>query len=269
MINRIIIILITLLFNGCIDLITEQEFYESVHVQGGSWLQFFENEEPLKFNSNFSVQIWFSGKEQIIQEAPCILSIQNSTTKLSVYRDININNNLIIYLNDNLILNLLDLLDSNDEELINLSNTINFDEENFYLLTAVINDTNASIYLNDIMLINNIQIEPGASEIMIGSYLDNNQYPNNLWYGYIDEIRLWDMALTGDIIDFHNQYPDKVSSAYDDPYLNSLNGVWDFKISTQTDNIPYIYEDINENNRSLIIYGIEEAITSELSTLRR
>ena len=42
MINKISIICIALLLNGCIDVITEQEYYESVHVQGGGWLQFFE-----------------------------------------------------------------------------------------------------------------------------------------------------------------------------------------------------------------------------------
>ena len=136
----------------------------------------------------------------------------------------------------NLILNLLDST-GEESELSNLSESINFDKENFYLLTAIINNTNTSIYLNDVMLLDNIQLTPDNSEIIIGSYLDLNENPNNLWYGYIDEVRLWDMALNSDIINFHNQYPDKVSSSYDDTYLDSLNGVWDFKISTQTDEI--------------------------------
>ena len=183
-----------------------------MHVQGGGWLQFFENEETLKLNSDFSVQMWFSGKTQSIQEAPCILSIQNPTTTLSIYRDININNNLIIYLNNNLILNLLDST-GEESELSNLSESINFDEENFYLLTAIINNTNTSIYLNDVMLLDNIQLTPDNSEIIIGSYLDLNENPNNLWYGYIDEVRLWDMALNSDIINFQFGRKDTINSS--------------------------------------------------------
>ena len=64
------------------------------------------------------------------------------------------------------------------------------------------------------MLLDNIQLTPDNSEIIIGSYLDLNENPNNLWYGYIDEVRLWDMTLNSDIINFHITDNKNINSSF-------------------------------------------------------
>ena len=96
----------------------------------------------------------------------------------------------------------------------------------------------------------------------------NNDNPENLWYGYIDEIRIWNIALHDTIINFHNQYPTKISSSYNDNYLESLNGLWDFKISVSEGNISNIFQDINDNLSYTIIYTLE-SMSNELSKIGR
>ena len=43
MIRAGLIILMNLLFISCIDLITEEEYYESIHLKETGWLDFYEN----------------------------------------------------------------------------------------------------------------------------------------------------------------------------------------------------------------------------------
>ena len=65
-------------------------------------------------NSNSSIQIWFSGKEQSWEIAPCILNIEGEDNRLSVYRTLNTHNQIAIYLNG-------ELLESVELELINFT----------------------------------------------------------------------------------------------------------------------------------------------------
>ena len=256
--NVTLMILINFFLVSCIDIITEEEFYESVHIEGSGWFEFYENDEFENsiFSESFTVQIWFSGQNNIGDMGPCILNIKNEIGNLAIYRDLHINNNLIIYLNDMLIEE-VEITDMNLEE-----------KENFYLLSVVIDDNNGSLYLNDVMIKDDIEINGMEHNIIVGGRLDTNNSPNNLWYGYIDEIRIWNTALTEEIISFHNQYPDKVSSSYEDEYLPHLIGLWDFKIDSYIETIPYIFQDINENNIYAIIYTLE-FMTNELSLLGR
>ena len=43
--NVTLMILINFFLVSCIDIITEEEFYESVHIEGSGWFEFYENGE--------------------------------------------------------------------------------------------------------------------------------------------------------------------------------------------------------------------------------
>ena len=48
--NILIILITNFFFLSCIDMIksSDEEFYESVHIQGGGWFEFYENSENEK-----------------------------------------------------------------------------------------------------------------------------------------------------------------------------------------------------------------------------
>ena len=252
-----------LLFYSCIDIIIDEEFYESVHLKRSGWFEFYENNqnEKLQFetNSNSSIQIWFSGKEQSWEIAPCILNIEGEDNRLSVYRTLNTHNQIAIYLNG-------ELLESVELELINFN-----DETTFYLLSAVMDNNQIILYLDNKRLNNEaIAWNDTNYSYQVGTSFDENNYVTNLWYGYIDEIRLWNTNLTQGVICFHYQYPYKVSSSYNQEYLEYLIGLWDFKINIIGEDDPsYIFQDINENEIYTILYTANTSTQNELSTIGR
>ena len=251
------IILTHLFFYSCIDIIIDQEFYESIHLQNSGWFEFYENNqnEKLQFaaESNSSIQIWFSGEEQLGEIAPCILNIKGENNELSIYRTLNTNNKISIYLND-------ELLQIVEQELIDFNN-----EKEFYLLTASINNAQFILYLNNTILLENPISWSDAYSYQVGANFNQNNEAINLWYGYIDEIRLWAISLTQEIIDFHYQNPYKVSSSYTDEYLDSLVGLWDFKINTSGEDPAYIFQDINDYEMYTILYTSNIEAYNELS----
>ena len=257
------IILIHLFFYSCIDIIIDEEFYESVHLQRSGWFEFYEDNqnEKLQFetNVNSSIQVWFSGQEQSWEIGPCILNIKGENSNLSIYRTLNSNNEITIYLNN-------DLLQIIELESIDLSN-----ETKFYLLSAIINNQQITLYFND-MILTDIPIDwdDAHYSYQIGTSFNDENFVTNLWYGYIDEIRLWYTPLTQEIITFHYEYPDKVSSSYIDEHLEYLIGLWDFKINTLGEDDPsYIFQDINDHEIYTILYTANTGRKNELSTIGR
>ena len=87
MINYLIIGF-SFLLTSCIDIITEEEFYESIYLQNSGWFEFYENTpgSDLNVNQNYTVQLWFSGTQLSDLEAPCILNINDPDMNLSIYR---------------------------------------------------------------------------------------------------------------------------------------------------------------------------------------
>ena len=258
-----VIFLIHLFFYSCIDIIIDEEFYESVHLQKSGWFEFYENNqnEKLQFeiNESSSIQIWFSGQEQYWEIAPCILNIKGENNNLSIYRNLNSNNEITVYLNNNLL------------QIIELESIDFNDETKFYLLSAIINEQQIILYFND-MILTDVPIDWDDTHYsyQIGTSFNEEGYVTNLWYGYIDEIRLWYTPLTQEIIEFHYEYPDKVSSSYNEESLEYLFGLWDFKINTLGDDDPsYIFQDINEHEIYTILYTANTATQNELSIIGR
>ena len=254
MIRKFYILLINLLFISCIDLITDEEFYESIYLNKSGWFEFYENNQNqnIPLLNYFTFQIWLSGNSDLNLEAPCILNINNTYWDLAIYKNSNSNNFLMIYLNQELVSEI-------EIENIDLHNP-----NNFYLISVVIKQQNIIIYFNENQIFETSIISDLNSKIIAGAY-KNNETITNLWSGYVDEIRLWQDTLTTEIITFHNQYPYKVSSSYEDPYLNNLIGLWDFRINTLDENPSNRFQDINNNDNYTIIYTLE-SMTNELST---
>tara|TARA_B110001454_G_C12697462_1_gene425100 strand:- start:230 stop:1003 length:774 start_codon:yes stop_codon:yes gene_type:complete len=248
------IILINLFFISCIDLITEEEYYESIHLKQTGWLEFYENtvEENIQLEQNFTFQVWFSGQALSELNAPCILTINDEQWDLSIYRNPNVNNLLMIYLNQELTAEI-------EIENVDLDN-----ENNFYLLSVVIDNQTISIYFNESQVFQDTINDSNNPTMIVGAYKMDNAI-SNLWYGYIDEVRLWNESLTASIINFHNEYKYKVSSSYDDEYLDALIGLWDFRVNTIGDSPNNTFQDINEHNTYTIIYNLGST-SSELST---
>ena len=335
--NIAIILVVNFFLVSCIDMIksSEEEYYESVYLQGGGWFEFYQNSatESLELNDDFTFQVWFSGQEEYNDDAPCIASLKGNESNISIYRNPTINNMIMIYNNDELIKEIeLDI--------------INFDEyQNFYLLSIIKIQNQIIIYINDTSIKETATVENGVWDWLdlnndnlyddgefepfideengmwdegeeftdvnengmwdegeefideengiwdegeefedngiplviindetikpiVGAIMNDDDNPDNLWYGYIDEIRLWDIALRDSIINFHNQYPTKVSKEYNSDYLPSLNGLWTFRINISENNISNIFQDINDNLNYTIIYTLE-SMSNELSELGR
>ena len=385
--NILIILAIKIFLISCIDIIksSDEDFYESVYVQGSGWFQFYENNENenLELADDFTLQIWFSGQEETNNEAPCIASFKGNTSTISIYRNPNINNMIMIYQNDEFIrgveLDDIDLsqytnfyllsiikiqnqiiiyvndtvikeeetIENGSWDWIDLNNNNLYDDGEFEIFIDEENgvwdegetftDTNGNGIWDDEEPWNDengngiwdegeiftdchteentdgtiiCENDPGWTEEMgngtydqaeefidgnntydlgeefedkgiplviinyenikpiIGATMNNNGNPGNLWHGYIDEMRLWNIALNDTIINLHNQYPNKVSSSYNDSYLSALNGLWNFKINTSENNISNIFQDVNDNLNYTILYTLE-SMSNELSELGR
>ena len=254
MIKVYILILTNLFLTSCIDLFTNEEFYESIYLRESGWLELYENniEDQILLDENFTLQIWFSGEVNSDLNASCILNINSELLNLSIYKAPNTNNSLMLYVNQVLIGEM-------SVDGININNT-----NNFYLLSVIIENQTMTIFLNDNLMFETTVPEINNSEVVIGA-LKVDGIISNLWSGYIDEIRLWNNALTVDVIDFHSQYPYKISSAYSDEHLEYLIGLWDFKINKVGQDPTNIFQDINNNDIYVIIYTLE-SMTNELST---
>ena len=99
MIRKFYILLINLFFISCIDLITDEEFYESIYLNKSGWFEFYENNQNqnISLPNYFTFQIWLSGNSDLDLEAPCILNINNTYWDLAIYKNSNSNNFLMIY----------------------------------------------------------------------------------------------------------------------------------------------------------------------------
>ena len=74
--------------------------------------------------------------------------------------------------------------------------------------------------------------------IIGGKVNTDHTYRGSFWHGCIDEIRLWNIALADSIIEYHNDYPYKLSfESENEPYagyLGQLSGLWRFYTVDET-----------------------------------
>ena len=139
------------------------------------------------------------------------------------------------------------------------------------LISFVFSNTSAlQIYVNDKqqVLANADLINVGDANIMLGAVANLNYSPlENYWYGYVDEMRLWNTRLSDSTIQFQAEHPNKLGEHYRytdangieiDTYLDSLIGIWRFNLSDLTATI--IDESENEHHGTIYTlpnYSIE------------
>ena len=135
------------------------------------------------------------------------------------------------------------------------------------------NTSELQIYVNDKqqVLANADLINVGDANIMLGAVANLNYSPlENYWYGYVDEIRLWNTRLADSTIQFQYKHPDKFGEYYRytdavgveiDTYLDSLIGIWRYNLSELTATIA----DESGYGHDGIIYTYDRNYSIELS----
>ena len=101
-----------------------------------------------------------------------------------------------------------------------------------------------------------------GSTLNIGAIVNEDRtILENFWYGYIDEIRLWNTILTDSTIKFQSGHPDKLGDNYRhtdgngneiSTYLDSLIGIWRLNFEEPLT----IIEDDSEHDNDGNIYSL-------------
>ena len=230
---------ILILFFSCIDVITQTSFYHSLYFQGGSWMEIaIMDSMKIGTDSNdYTLQFWVSGIEVDTNEAPAFFSLIDpiDNIKLAVFRDPHEPSSINTVVNSALInttVNELDWHDSNE----------------FYLISILFSDNlGLKGYVNSTIFLNTTDLVIVAdTKLMVGTKANEERtILENFWYGYMNEIRLWNTWLSDSTIQFQVAHPDKFSEYYRytvdgieiDTFLDSLIGLWRFNLSEATPTI--------------------------------
>jgi len=96
-------------------------------------------------------------------------------------------------------------------------------------------DNFISFYFDGILkrrkAISDLDLDIGSSNMLIGADYDPpsvNSNEGNFWYGYIDEVRIWNKDLISTDVEFHYKNPDKLTRHFSEAGLDSLKGLWRF-----------------------------------------
>ena len=250
---RLLKLLPILFLFSCIDLIIQEEIYNSLYFTGGSWIEFAEI-DSMKLESNkFTIQLWVSGGEVNTNEAPAMFSIidPNNNTTLAIFRDVNQKNSITTIINSEV----------GKQEYSGLDWS---DSDNFYLFSFNFSDTKGlNIYINDYKILNSGSLlEVKGSTLNVGAIVNEDRtILENFWHGYIDEIRLWNTILTDSTIKFQSEHPDKLGDNYRytdgngneiSTYLDSLIGIWRLNFEEPLT----IIEDDSEHDNDGNIYSL-------------
>ena len=250
---RLLKFLPLLLMLSCIDLITQKTVYNSLYFKGGSWVEFAVMDSMKLESNDFTLQFWVAGGEVDTNEAPALFSIIDSTGKtiLALLRDSN---------NKNSVTTIINAKDSTRE----ISYLDWSDSDNFYLISLLFSDiSGVKIFLDSTIIFEvDSLIKVGGEKLIVGALANKDRtILENFWYGYIDEVRLWNTRLADSTITFQYVHPEKLGDYYKYPYYDSLIGIWRFNLEKP---ITIIEDDSGFNNDG-IIYTISEKFSVELS----
>ena len=242
---RLFKILPILLLFSCIDLMIQEEKINSLYFTGGSWIEFAKIDSMKLESNDFTLQFWVSGGEVDTNEAPAIFSIIDSTDEitLSILRDANQDNSITTIINSTVGKEEYSWLDWSDPD-------------NFYLISLLFSDSKGlKIYINDSNIINSESlIDVGGNKLNVGAIVNKDRtILENFWYGYIDEVRLWNTLLADSTILFQYAHPEKLGDYYRYSYYDSLIGLWRFN----WDKPLYTIEDESDFNNDGIIYTLK------------
>ena len=255
------IIFSVIILNSCTDILTNDETYQSVHLKGGSWIEFQYEDVQEYLNNNFTLQLWVSGSTINSNDGKALVSILDDSDNsiiLGLFRNTSSDNSLDMYLNG--------------ESITTISNdALDWTQISFNLITITsesLNDgsgnTTIKVFINDTEAFQSeaVNLNIGDNNLIIGGRVNTSQtYAENFWMGLIDEMRLWDYPLTIDEITFHINNPTKLnvsngctdiqytdltsceeagetwSGIYSDDRLSNLVGLWRFNYNSPQYNI--------------------------------
>ena len=234
-----------LLLLSCIDLMIPEEKINSLYFKGGSWIEFGELDSMKLESNDFTLQFWVSGGEVDTNEAPAIFSIIDSTDKitLALLRDANQSNILTTIINSNVTPSEFSWLDWSDPD-------------NFYLISILFSDSKGiKLYIDSTKIFSDEKfIDVVGNMLNIGAIVNKTRtIRENFWYGYIDEVRLWNTRLADSTISFQSIHSEKLGDYYRYSYYDSLIGLWRFNLATPNTTI----EDESDFNNDGIIYTLE------------
>ena len=235
---------------SCIDLIIQEEIYNSLYFSGGSWIEFAEIDSMKLESNNFTIQLWVSGGDVNTNEAPAMFSIidPNDNITLAILRDVNQKNSITTIINSAVGKQEYNELDWSDSD-------------KFYLFSFNFSDIKGlNIYINDYKILSSGSLlDVKGSTLNVGAIVNEDRtILENFWYGYIDEIRLWNTILTDSTIIFQSEHPDKLGDNYRytdgngneiSTYLDSLIGIWRLNFEEP---LTLIEDDSRYNNDGII-----------------
>lgn len=250
-----------LIILSCSDIfIPDDEQYRSIQLNGDGWVQIenqYDCENGLRvIDNNFSLEIFFSGEAS--DNSSTIFSIigkktenyddnncngifdegdvdQNQDGQLDNINDDNYivlmvatnppsPNNLFFYVNNNYTLN----------------DTLNIDFTNpneFHLLQILSYQGTIEFYLDNVLVhYEEADIMLQETDLIIGAKT-NSSTSENGFYGYIDEIRLWNNNLSDNLREMHYNDPNKLVETLQDSTICDLRGLWRFNYDTPSLNI--------------------------------
>ena len=242
-----------LLILSCIDLVTQDTQYNSLYFQGGSWIEIAQIDSMKLESNDFTLQFWISGGVVDTNEAPALFSLIDSSDKitLALLRDPNQQNKITTVINSQFSKHEMSELDWSDSE-------------NFYLISLLFSDTlGVKMYLDNSIFLDVDSLINLEGEKLIISAMANEERTilENFWYGYIDEVRLWNTLLADSTIKFQSEHPDKLGENYRytdengnkiNTYLDSLIGIWRLNFKEPHS----VIEDDSGYNNDGIIYTL-------------
>ena len=188
---RLLKLLPVLFLFSCIDLIIQEKIYNSLYFTGGSWIEFAEIDSMKLESNDFTIQFWVSGGEVNTNEAPAMFSIidPNNNITLAILRDVNQKNSITTIINSAV----------GKQEYSGLDWS---DPDDFYLISLLFSDIKGlNIYINDYKILSSGSLlDVKGSTLNVGAIVNGDRsIRENFWYGYIDEVRLWNTRLADKI----------------------------------------------------------------------
>ena len=126
----------------------------------------------------------------------------------------------------------------NDNEQEVIFDGVDFTDSNeFHLLQILSEGDSLKFYLdNDIAYSVEDDITIHESSLVIGAK-GNSNFADKIWGGYIDEVRLWNGALSDESRELHFDSPEKLVISMQDSSICNLVGLWSFNYSEETHEI--------------------------------
>lgn len=226
-----------ILFLSCTELIDSDIKFDSVKLDGGSWIQIINQNDSLEVNdinvleNNFTLEFWVSGGLINTMNSPALFMIGNDDeqVEIGVFQDLNKPDIIRVILKNNQIIE------------ITLENIDWSNSDEYYNITFVFTNTTFEVFFNgefitDILVGQKFDI--GNNDLFIGAkgFKTLSEEPSNFWVGNFDEVRIWNKSLADYYYfeDFIKSYSvsetDSVIQIIDDDVINQtclIGTEWD------------------------------------------